>query len=226
MKTTVADFFDFCSEYQPNERHHQSMLPEGRKVTSEYTIKGITPLESAVGIHIYPNEKGNPCFLLIQRSEYEGKHSGQYALPGGKREITDESLSACALRESIEELGAGLEDGKYILGLSPVFIPVSNFMMYPFIFAHNTKPTWEINEREIQRVIPIDLSIFSTNTPIICKEMPRKDKARFSGNVPGFQWEEHWIWGATALVLSELKALYLSFDDALKPNRTSKGPVQ
>lgn len=215
----IHAFYDYCRNYVPNETHHLPLLPAGRKLTSHYAKDIMNAKESAVGVHLYPNNQKDPCFAIILRSEYEGKHSGQYALPGGKREWSDISLEDCARRECMEELGISIKDGECLNALSPVFIPVSNFMMHPYLFSHSVEPTWQINNREIQKIIHVELSTFVEKTPIIWKEIEASKNSRFSGTVPGFQLNEHWIWGATALVLSELKAIYLGFQDDFKSKR-------
>lgn len=219
------DFFAYCQGYQANEKHHLAMLPEGRKLSSQQPLEFLKPRESAVGIHLFTNEHGNPSFFLIQRSEYEGKHSGQYGFPGGKRELSDVNLEQCARRECMEELGIRSEQGICLNVLSPVYIPVSNFIMHAFLFAHESVPFLLRNEREIQQVIEIDLAVFASETPISWKEMTHQEGSRFIGKVPGFQWNEHWIWGATALVLNELKALFIAYEKSLKSNGAPKGPI-
>jgi hypothetical protein len=125
----------------------------------------------------------------------------------------------------MEELGIQSEQGICLNVLSPVYIPVSNFIMHAFLFAHESAPSLQRNEREIQHVIQIDLAVFALETPISWKEMTHQEGSRFIGKVPGFQWNEHWIWGATALVLNELKALFIAYEKTLKSNGAPKGPI-
>ena len=57
---------------------------------------------SSVLLLLYETE-GGIHFPLMQRPIYDGVHSGQISLPGGKMELEDESLEATALRETEEE---------------------------------------------------------------------------------------------------------------------------
>src|SRR6201988_3139820 len=87
---------------------------------------------SAVLILLYPDLEKKATILLIERSIYPGYHSGQIALPGGKAEPLDIDLQQTALREFFEETGSS-ETPEIIGALSPMYIPVSQFMVQPYI---------------------------------------------------------------------------------------------
>jgi 8-oxo-dGTP pyrophosphatase MutT (NUDIX family) len=96
---------------------------------------------SAVLILLYPNEQQQISVLLIERMTYDGHHSGQIAFPGGKAEPTDTDLQATALREFFEETGADITPS--VIGkLTPVYIPVSKFMVQPFVSYVEKKPNF------------------------------------------------------------------------------------
>ena len=115
----------------PGEVAHHPLSPLHRPVTSEI-IKGLTEYKaSAVAIVIY-QDMNDYRFILIQRTEYEGKHSGQISFPGGKKDETDLDFEHTARRECLEEIGIDLEDSTLLGKLSPVYIPVSGFLVEPF----------------------------------------------------------------------------------------------
>ena len=96
---------------------------------------------SAVLILIYPNCTEKASILLIERTAYNGHHSGQIAFPGGKAEVTDSSLQETALREFFEETGS--DKTPIVIGkLTPVYIPVSGFMVQPFVSYIHQKPNF------------------------------------------------------------------------------------
>ena len=94
---------------------------------------------AAVGIHI-ENNIGGIRLILIERSKYKGTHSQQIAFPGGKMDSSDLNLEETARRESFEEIGFGLSEGRLIGDLSEVYIPVSGFRVKPFVFIHEKFP--------------------------------------------------------------------------------------
>lgn len=203
------DFISHLKTIEIKESDHLPLLPLGRSLSSEALKTMDTPRESAVGIHCYINRKKQYEILLIQRSEYEGKHSGQIAFPGGKMEPMDKDLCFTARRECHEELGINPDNGELIRSLSPVYIPVSNFKMTPFFFFHENPPSLQLNEREVQQVIPLTLDTLAFDIPIEHRELTVETTSLFTRNVPGFIHGPHWIWGATALVLNQLKIAYL-----------------
>lgn len=206
------DFISYFQTIEINESDHLPMLPLGRMLSSEALKTMDTPRESAVGVHCYKNQEAHYEILLIQRSEYQGKHSGQIAFPGGKMEPNDSDLMHTARRECHEEIGIALEAGDFIRSLSPVYIPVSNFKMTPFFFYHEHPPALQLNEREVQQIIPLTLENLTFNLSIEHRELSAEVNSLFTRRVPGFSHGPHWIWGATALVLNQLKTAYLEWN--------------
>jgi 8-oxo-dGTP pyrophosphatase MutT (NUDIX family) len=206
------DFISYFQTIEINESDHLPMLPLGRMLSSEALKTMDSPRESAVGVHCYKNQEAHYEILLIQRSEYQGKHSGQIAFPGGKMEPNDPDLRHTARRECHEEIGIAPEAGDFIRSLSPVYIPVSNFKMTPFFFYHEHPPALQLNEREVQQIIPLTLENLTYNLPIEQRELSAEVNSLFTRRVPGFSHGPHWIWGATALVLNQLKTAYLEWN--------------
>ena len=162
---------------------------------------------SAVGIHI-ENNQGKIRLILIERADYNGKHSGQIAFPGGKKDSTDLNLEQTARRESFEEIGFGLSEGWLIGELSEVYIPVSGFIVKPFVFMHQKFPNITRNKREVKQVMICDLDDIDTLSRKSHQNI-KVNENYILKNVPGIMFKTHFIWGATVLMLHE-------FNTALK----------
>ena len=155
---------------------------------------------AAVMILLYPVD-GQLHTLFIQRPDYDGVHGGQISFPGGKKEKEDEDLIATALRETHEETGAGGEDFEMLGKLTPLFIPVSNIEVTPFIAYCSSKPDFVPCDDEVVFLIEARLSVFLNGS--IVKERPmniRNDMLK----VRYYDYEGNVIWGATAMILHEL----------------------
>lgn len=160
---------------------------------------GNNPKKSAVLILLYPFQEGIST-VLIERSIYTGIHSGQIAFPGGRAEETDPDLKYTALRETQEEVGISIEEVEIIGSLTDVYIPPSNYLVTPYVGYLPYSPNFLINEREVQKVIQMDV----LNTEKVVKSTK---KITYSNGVslktPFYDVAGHTIWGATAMMMSE-----------------------
>lgn len=157
---------------------------------------------SAVLILLYPAKNNEPTILLIERAIYPGYHSGQIALPGGKAEPEETDLQQTALREFFEETGVS-ETPEIIGALSPMYIPVSRFMVQPYIGFLHSKPDFNINTTEVNQLL--ELSIPDLLHPETVKETTLEPTPGLSFSTPYFNVEGKILWGATAMILNELK---------------------
>ena len=164
--------------------------------------------KAAVGVHIYPHE-GNWQFILIERSIYNGKHSAQMALPGGKPETSDQHLEHTARRESEEELGIPSHLGENIAALSVVWIPVSSFEVSPFVFLHEDRPPISKDEREVAQFYEVKL-LDLLRDDVISKTRIKVNEQVHMTDIPCFLLNEKIVWGATALILAEMKYMLQS----------------
>jgi len=179
----------------PGEKAQLRMAPTFR---GNLTSVG-KPTEAAVLVLFYPTE-GKTHLVFIKRNEYDGPHSAQVSFPGGVREAIDLSLEETALRETREELGI---DGQIeILGaVTPLHIPVSNFMVYPFVGWMEKSPVFLPDPSEVQYVIEaaftdlLDPSNSDSETLYHHKQ---------SIEAPFYRVGKDKIWGATAMMLSEV----------------------
>jgi len=144
-------------------------------------------------------------FPLILRQTYDGVHSGQVAFPGGKFEASDENLVNTALREASEEIGI-LKDDVEVLGtLTNLYIPPSNFLVHPYIGIINYRPDFFPDENEVKAVIEISFDDLMNDSLVSEREITLSNGIKIL--TPYFNIKEQTIWGATAMILSELKEL-------------------
>jgi 8-oxo-dGTP pyrophosphatase MutT (NUDIX family) len=188
----------------PGEEAHLEFSPIRQK-SSEALENAREVRDAAVAIVIYPSE--NELYsLVIERQTYDGTHSGQISFPGGKVEESDQNLMQTAIRECFEEIGLQLNEIDFISELTSVFIPVSGFHVRPFIFYQEIEPTnFILSEREVYQLAHISLSELTKDENVVLKSL--KVGNMTLKDVPHFKLNEVEIWGATALMLNELKHL-------------------
>jgi 8-oxo-dGTP pyrophosphatase MutT (NUDIX family) len=160
----------------------------------------IGAIKSSVLLLLYPFE--NKIFTtVILRSEYEGLHSAQISLPGGRMEETDMDLSVTALREAHEEIGLDISKVKLLGSLSMLYISRSNYIVFPYIGFMPEKPHFIPDPIEVQEIIEFEISELIEPDAIIHKTLYFGNG--FSIVAPGYQTGDHFMWGATAMIFSE-----------------------
>ena len=156
---------------------------------------------AAVLMLLYPREEAT--FLpLIVRPTYEGVHSGQIALPGGKVEELDRSLVDTALRETEEEIGVRVAEEQVLGSLSELYIPPSNMIVTPVVAFTSGRPTYRLQPSEVAAVLDIRLADLMNEA--YWKTVPVSSFGGYRFDAPSYVIEEKVIWGATAMMLSEL----------------------
>lgn len=164
-----------------------------------------TSKKAAVTVLFYPDEGQVTKLILILRKTYKGVHSAQVGFPGGRREEVDESLMHAALRETFEEIGIPVEDIKVLKAMSELYIPPSNFTVYPFLGIIHKMPKFVKQEDEVEDIIEILLTDFMDDGNITSVKVMTSMEMEIE--VPAFLLNGHIVWGATAMMLSELKDL-------------------
>ncbi|MBC8111315.1 MAG: CoA pyrophosphatase [Verrucomicrobia bacterium] len=188
----------------PGFSAHQKMMPALPKDFRQYKPDALTR-QSAVLIALYPIHE-TLYFPLILRNEYEGVHSGQMGLPGGKKEKNDKDLMATALRESYEEIGI-LPEKVSILGeLTEIFVQASNHLLLPIVGFMAEKPAFVPDSREVKAIFEINIEVL--RNPAIIKTTTATLASKLTRQVPYFDLEKQVVWGATAMILSELIAVF------------------
>ena len=141
---------------------------------------------------------------LILRPKYGGVHSGQVGLPGGGQEVIDADLTATALREAYEEVGVRQESVTVLGWLSELFVSASNYLVQPVVGWTDFRPRFHLDPYEVAALIEAPLVDF------LKAENRHEEEWRLRNRdimVPFYQIEGQIIWGATAMMLSELLAL-------------------
>ena len=159
---------------------------------------------------IAPDAAGDARVVLIERTSYDGHHSGEIAFPGGAAEPGDADLAATAIREATEEIGLDpAAVGLRVVGeLEPFWIPVSNFRVTPVVAFADRLPTWRPDPREVARVIDAPLAAFLPDAPITTLERDvREWRIRYGAYALADVGEGLAVWGATARILGQLGAV-------------------
>lgn len=189
-------------EELPSWDSHCKLSPPYRERYDLEKIKHTNPRVAAVMILLYENDYGDIEFPVTMRVSYDGAHSNQFSLPGGQFEETDISLDNTAIRETVEELGVFDEDLEVVKQLTEIYIPPSNFLVYPYIGIHHGTPNFVPQEDEVEYVLPLDLEAFLDAEP----ETFTKEFSGHQVEIPGYNiGDEEYLWGATAMILEEFK---------------------
>jgi|TARA_X000000368_G_C22732890_1_gene580301 8-oxo-dGTP pyrophosphatase MutT (NUDIX family) len=154
---------------------------------------------AAVLILLYPNND-KTYFYLTKRADTVKYHKGQISLPGGSKE-NNETLLDTALRETQEEIGIDKNEISILGKITPLFIPVTGFMITPFVSYISKKPKTILDEIEVAELLSINIRDLLNNDILIMD----RDINGSSVSIPYFSLNNHQVWGATSMVLSELK---------------------
>jgi len=185
------------------EEAHAIMEPKMRiEIMKNLNFEQINPKIAAVMMLLYPKDRITHLVLIV-RNSYEGVHSSQIAFPGGKYEIEDLTYEQTALRETHEEIGIPPEKMEIVKAFTELYIPPSNFMVYPFLGICKDELSFYPDPKEVTAIIELPLTTFLSDSIVVNVEMTTSYAK--SIEVPAFKIEKHLVWGATAMMLSELK---------------------
>ena len=193
----------------PGDDAHQKMKPKMANGAPLKLSHSTPPRKGGVLILLYEDE-GVVRFPLIQRPNYEGIHSGQMALPGGRFEEEDENQYHTALRESNEEIGIDHSKIDIIGSLTEFFVAASNYMVLPVIGKVDYKPTFIPEPREVDEVVTPPVTHLVD--PVRLKEKEITVRSGFTMHCPYFDLEGRTVWGATAMMLSEMVEILKEFE--------------
>lgn len=191
----------------PGSSSHYKMAPKTR-IEQLKALKPLNnkPKKAAVVALFYPSEEGMTNLLLILRNTYPGIHSNQIGLPGGKVENSDKDLLFTALRETNEEVGVAPEKVEIVKSLSELYIPPSNFEVKPFLGLYDKKGAFIRQQEEVKALIEVPLSDFMNDDNLILEVLTTSYADKME--VPAFKLKGYTVWGATAMMLSEIKDLF------------------
>lgn len=204
-----SDFLKYipkiAKEKLPAKVAHAKMIPPERiEYLQNEKLVNIIPKKAAVLMLLYPKENVTHMALIV-RNSYPGIHASQIAFPGGKVEEYDKDLSDTALRETHEEIGISKEKVEVIRAFSEVYIPPSNYLVSPFLGFSSEELFFTLNPEEVAGLIELPLYQFLDESNVVTVNMTTS----YANNiqVPAFQIGDDLVWGATAMMMSELKEL-------------------
>lgn len=190
----------------PGEAIQLKMAPIERLIELKTKARELdTAKRAGVLALFYPDSNGETHLILILRKTYKGVHSAQIGFPGGKFEDGDVHLEATALREAEEEVGVGRETVSVIKKLTEIYIPPSNFFVQPFLGITTNTPSFRAQEEEVESLIEVPLSHFMDDVILTTKVLSTSYATNI--DVPAFLLNGHIVWGATAMMLSEVREL-------------------
>lgn len=181
--------FDFLSA-------HMKMAPMTRNMFKHDK----PPREAGVLALLYPDPELH--IVLTRRNEGLRGHSGQISFPGGQRDAHDISFTATAMRETCEELGICGDDITVLGTLSQIYIPPSNFNVYPTVGYIGEIPEFIPNPFEVSEVFSAPL------TNLLDARYKQEEEWDFQNvrvKIPFYNLNGHKVWGATAVMLSEFE---------------------
>jgi 8-oxo-dGTP pyrophosphatase MutT (NUDIX family) len=192
----------------PGEKAQLKMASTIRNKELNFKYDTSKAIHSSVLILFFPvGMRIKTVFIL--RQTYDGVHSGQVSFPGGRLEKNDQSLIHTALREAGEEVNIKTSQVKIIGTLSELYIPPSNFLVLPVVGYTLKRPSFKPDKTEVAEVIEADISfLFDQNL----KKEKVLDVRGYKIKAPYFDVNGHTIWGATAMILSELREVIESIN--------------
>lgn len=188
----------------PGIESQYEMAPLNRQRSFDDTKELSTYRQSAVLILLYKNEADSWELPLIKRVNTGGVHGGQVSFPGGAFDTTDLNIQNTAIRETKEEIG--IENLTVIGSLTELYIPVSQFKVKPFIgFCTAKIPEFKLSVHEVEQIIELPLHLLLNND--FRKEGYLEDTKYSKVKTPYFEVKGFKVWGATAMILNEFKAV-------------------
>lgn len=182
---------------------HAKMAPLERiSFLEEANYQEKNPKLAAVLMLLYPKNEITHLALIV-RNSYPGVHSSQIGFPGGKVEESDANLEETALRETHEEVGISPDKVEIIKPFSQIYIPPSNFLVAPFMGISHQELNFIPDLDEVKRVLEFPLEAFLDDNTITNVKMTTSYATDIE--VPAFMVEKYVVWGATAMMMSELK---------------------
>jgi 8-oxo-dGTP pyrophosphatase MutT (NUDIX family) len=182
------------------------MVPPGRTEAAVARLGESDPPRRAAVLAIIRQVAGGQFRLIfIKRADYNGTHGGQIAFPGGKAEPGDFGLRDAAIRETFEEIGVPVKSLRIIGSLSPVYIPPSHFWVEPFLAFTADRLEYVPEAGEVDYIIEIPVKRVMSSESVMVSDF--KTVYGSMKNYPCFCFGSQIVWGATAMITAEIRAL-------------------
>ena len=160
--------------------------------------------QAAVLALFYPlDERWHLVFIERQSLHPEDRHAGQISFPGGRQEPSDTSLQETALREAEEEVGLDRSQVEVLGRLTHLYIPVSNYLVNPFVGISQQTPQFTPEEAEVRNILQVPLQHLMYPDTKQQTDLPLSQNITLR-NVPYFNLYGKVLWGATAMIVNEL----------------------
>ena len=201
----VRQLQDALSRPLPGLDAQLRMAPSPRVGWDPLTVPEGTRNAAAL-LLVYPHDE--LFFLpLTVRGSGMRNHTGQVSLPGGRVD-EGETVEAAAVREAEEEIGVDRHQVQVLGRLTPLHIPVSNFLLHPVVGVLPARPVFNRAEWEVARIIEPTLDQLRDPATVKREFRTRTTDGRsIQIDVPFFDIQDEKVWGATAMVLSEFRAI-------------------
>jgi 8-oxo-dGTP pyrophosphatase MutT (NUDIX family) len=197
-------FLEFVPKIQelrlPGLSEQLTMAPAMRKQLLEKPITN--PKKASVICLFYEGMHGETCFYLIRRSSYPGIHSNQVGFPGGQIDPEDQTPWEAAKRELMEELGISPKQVALIREITPLYIPPSHFWVNCFLAYSAGETKLQLDQNEVKEVISVSLTEFINANKSFTNRVEGKGI-----QTPIYNLSDNIVWGATAMMLAEIKAI-------------------
>lgn len=177
-------------------------------VRQSYAPPPLTAKEAGVMALLYPKQQ-DWHLALIQRTSSgnpNDSHSGQISFPGGKRESSDIDLQMTALRETEEEIGVAAKDISILGRLTELYIPVSNFRVFPYVGYLDHEPEFALQPSEVHELLQVPFPRFQDPAARQLTDIKISQQLVLK-KVPYYNIDNKVVWGATAMMISELLAV-------------------
>ena len=184
---------------------HLKMAPPFRKDLLELTRNNYKNSKNAGVTILFHPCNNRVSFTLILRNEYDGVHSNQISLPGGSFEKNDKNIFDTALRETNEEIGIDINEVQLIRKLQNVYVPPSNYDISPFMVYTENELKFVKDISEVKEIINVDLEQLFIDSNIVKTKGSQISNRYLNTLVPAYKLNGYFVWGATAMILSEVK---------------------
>lgn len=215
-KTKILDYSNLFAMLQeqlsrqlPGFIAQEKMSPPHRRELIEANSNRHNAKPGSVMIILFPI-KNAWHVVFTKRVDYKGVHGGQVSFPGGKPEKHDNDLIQTAIRETFEETGVQLSTHDVIGKLTDLYVPPSNFIISAFVSILPEAPTFNPDPQEVSSIFTPPVTHFNNTTSIKYRNYTLADDSVIA--IPGYVYQNYFIWGATAMIFSEFLDIYKSMD--------------
>ena len=188
----------------PGEEAQYLLAPLKRQRRVQWIDRKAEAKKAAVLATIVEKNR-DPHLIYITRSTYPGVHSGQISFPGGQWEQADQDFLETALRESKEEVGLEASLLSEVRPLTDLYIPPSNFWVQPFLALADELPELTAEEKEVAEIHLFDINELLEENSVKVTEVQISNGMTIKS--PAYVLGQRKIWGATAMITSEILAM-------------------